>query len=119
MDNGDVATISREELRGKIERGDDFAIAETPDGQSYERPHLPGAINLPLDETGKAEEASPDKGTGVVVYRMGPIRPASEKADRGLEARGYTDVKDYAGGKKAWIRHGGLPYKGASNDKED
>ena len=31
---------------------------------------------------------------------------------------GYTNVKDYAGGKQDWLRHG-LPHKGTGNDKEE
>ena len=31
---------------------------------------------------------------------------------------GYTNVKDYAGGKQDWLRHD-LPYEGTSNDQEE
>ncbi len=31
---------------------------------------------------------------------------------------GYTDVKDYPGGKQDWIRHD-LPYEGTSREQED
>ena len=73
MSNQEVATISREELREKIEGGDDFVLADTLDEQFYEHSHLPGAINLPLDEIGKAEKVLPNKETEIVVYCMSPI----------------------------------------------
>ena len=73
MTNEEVATISREELREKIERGDDFVLAETLDEQFYEHSHLPGAINAPLEEIGSVQEAFPAKDTEIVVYCMSPI----------------------------------------------
>ena len=73
MSNQEVATISREELREKIEGGDDFVLADTLDEQFYEHSHLPGAINLPLDEIDKAEKVLPEKETEIVVYCMSPI----------------------------------------------
>lgn len=73
MSNGEVATISREELREKIEGGEDLVLADTLDEQFYDHSHLPGAINLPLEEIGKAEEVVPDKDTEIVVYCMNPM----------------------------------------------
>lgn len=31
---------------------------------------------------------------------------------------GYTDVKDYVGGKQDWVRHD-LPYEGTSSEQEE
>ncbi len=73
MSDEKVATISREELREKIEGGDDFVLAETLDEQFYEHSHLPGAINLPLEELGAVEQEVPNKETEIVVYCMSPI----------------------------------------------
>lgn len=41
-----VEDISREELKGKIDCGDDFVLVETLEEEHYELTHLPGAINL-------------------------------------------------------------------------
>ena len=72
MSKEEVATISREELKGKIDRGDEFVLVDTLDEQFYRHSHLPGAINIPLDEIERAEEALPDKDTEIVVYCMDP-----------------------------------------------
>ncbi|CAN5535914.1 hypothetical protein BH24ACT21_BH24ACT21_19010 [soil metagenome] len=72
MSKEEVATISREELREKIEGGDDFVLVDVLDEQFYRHSHLPGAINIPLDEIGTAEEALPDKDTKIIVYCMDP-----------------------------------------------
>jgi rhodanese-related sulfurtransferase len=72
VSNEEVATISREELREKIEGGEDFVLVDVLDEQFYRHSHLPGAINIPLDEIGTAEEEIPDKETEVVLYCMDP-----------------------------------------------
>ena len=42
-------TISRDELKQKIDRKDDFFLVETLPATAYHHAHLPGAINLPPD----------------------------------------------------------------------
>ncbi len=64
--------ISREELKEKMDRGDDFVLVETLDEEHYELTHLPGAINLPPGEIHRAEEQIPDKRAEVVVYCASP-----------------------------------------------
>lgn len=71
--SSEVATISREELREMIEGGDEFVLVDTLDGQFYEHSHLPGAINIPLEEIERAEDGIPDKNAEVIVYCMSPI----------------------------------------------
>lgn len=63
------ATISREELKQKIDRGDEFTLVETLPAMAYHNGHLPGAINLPPDQvTARAHEVLPDKTADIVVY---------------------------------------------------
>ena len=64
-----VATISREELKEKLERGDEFFLLEILPEKYYRRAHLPGAMNLPPDRVSEvAPELVPDKNAEVVVY---------------------------------------------------
>lgn len=65
-----METITREELRAKIERGGGFVLVDTLGAEYYEQSHLPGAINLPLEEIDRATEVLPDKSAEVVVYCM-------------------------------------------------
>lgn len=68
-----VATISRDGLKQKIDRGDKFLLVETLPAETYLHAHLPGAINLPPDEvTKKAESLLPDKSAEIVVYCGSP-----------------------------------------------
>ena len=107
-----VETISREELKEKMDRGDDFVLIDTLAEMYYRHSHLPGAINVPADEVGeRIPELLPDREAEIVVYCMDPPCPASEQVARELAAMGYRTVRDYVGGKQDWKAHG-LPAAG-------
>ncbi len=68
-----VETISREDLKAKLDRGDDFVLVETLPEEQYQHAHLPGAVNLPPERLRElAPEVLPDKGADVVVYCGSP-----------------------------------------------
>jgi len=68
-----VATISRDELKEKIERGNKFVLVETLPRTAYDHAHLPGAINLPPDVVEQLAPALlPDKSAEIVVYCTSP-----------------------------------------------
>ena len=68
-----VAAISQDELKMKIDRGEQFLLVETLPAATYHHAHLPGAINLPPDQvTQLAPTLLPDKGADIVVYCASP-----------------------------------------------
>ena len=68
-----IATISRDELKLKIDHGESFVLVETLPAASYHHAHLPGAINLPPDQmTQLASTLLPDKTADIVVYCAKP-----------------------------------------------
>jgi rhodanese-related sulfurtransferase len=68
-----VKTITRDELKAKIDRGDNFTLVETLAPTAYEHAHLPGAINLPPQYvTQLAAKLLPDKQAEIVVYCASP-----------------------------------------------
>ena len=68
-----VKTISRDELREKIDRGDSFVLLETLPIIAYQHAHLPGAINMPPEEVkALAAKLLPDKQADIVVYCASP-----------------------------------------------
>ena len=100
--------IKRDELKAKIERGDDFVLVDALSQQHYERSHLPGAINLPYEFVDDAEQKLPDKNAEIVVYCMNVNCAASGEEVRELTEMGYANVRHYAEGKQDWIQ-AGLP----------
>ena len=68
-----MQTISREELKAKIDRGDGFVLVDAMAEEYFRHSHLPGAINLPVNEVkGCAPELLPDKDAEIVVYCIDP-----------------------------------------------
>jgi rhodanese-related sulfurtransferase len=68
-----VRTISRDELKQKIDRKDEFLLVETLSETAYHHAHLPSAINLPPDQvTELAPKLLPDKNADIVVYCASP-----------------------------------------------
>ncbi len=61
-----MKTITREELKAKMDRGDDFVLLEVLREASYRRAHLPGAIRF--QDTNRATEFLPDKSREIVAY---------------------------------------------------
>lgn len=62
----DVPTITREQLREKMDRGDDFVLLEVLGEGSYRRGHLPEAIRF--QDPKAAPDVIPDKSAEVVAY---------------------------------------------------
>lgn len=63
------ATIGRDELRAKLDRGDSFYLFEVLPEPYYRKHHLPGAIHLPPnDVVGVVERTVADRSADIVVY---------------------------------------------------
>jgi len=68
-----MQTIRRDELKQKIDRGDDFVLMETLPPSSYESAHLPGAVNVPLEKLRElVPDLAPEKDAAIVVYCANP-----------------------------------------------
>ena len=61
-----MKTIDREELKAKIDRGDDFLLLEVLGEASYRREHLPGAVRYEGRE--QVEGLVPDRSAEIVAY---------------------------------------------------
>ena len=104
-----MQTIDRETLQRKIEDSD-VTVVETLGKEYFRKFHLPGAINVPLDDDfdKKIEQAVPDKEQAVVVYCFDADCQSSVKAANRMEDLGYQNVYYYEEGKTAW-KEAGLP----------
>ncbi len=105
-----METISREELKEKMDRNEEMALIEVLSPGAYKKFHLPGAINVPIQNNfdEQIEEVVPDKDKQIVVYCMDKECEASPKAAQRLEELGYVNVYDYEEGKMDW-KEAGLP----------
>jgi rhodanese-related sulfurtransferase len=107
-----VRTISRDELKAKLDRGDAVVILEALPEKHYGHSHLPGAINFPHDQVeALAPRIVPDKNADIVVYCANAACKNSGIAAEALRSLGYANVRAYEAGKADWI-DAGYPIEG-------
>jgi rhodanese-related sulfurtransferase len=104
-----IQTITRDELKAALDEGRDLVLVESLSPQSYEKEHLPGAINVPRERVRElAPQLLPDKGAEIVVYCANTACQSSLQTAQALKGLGYINVRDYEAGKQDWIE-AGLP----------
>jgi rhodanese-related sulfurtransferase len=98
-----IPSISREELKRKLDADEDFVIVDALPPMSYAHSHLPGAINLPPGRVdASVAKKLPDRDAEIVVYCANPECEDSHETARRLVALAYTNVRHYPGGKDEW-----------------
>ena len=76
--------ITRDDLKAAIEAGEVTVVDALPAGY-FEQQHLPGAVNLFVDEAAdRAAEVLPDKDAAIVAYCSNESCPNSEGVARTL-----------------------------------
>jgi rhodanese-related sulfurtransferase len=103
-----VDLIEAQELKAKLDRGDDFRFVMTLGEWEYRTTHIPGSMRVSTIEEALAKLDPEDE---IVLYDSGPGCAASRMALRMLKARGYGRVRRYAGGLEEWA-HIGYPLTG-------
>jgi rhodanese-related sulfurtransferase len=100
--------ISSEDLKAKIDRGDDFKLVMTLSQWAFQAKHIPGSINVTRpDQTTDLLDPSDE----IVVYCSNPACTASQMAYHFLTSRGFENVRRYAGGVQDW-EAAGYPLEG-------
>ncbi len=95
----DIDTIGRDELKAKLDRGDDFKLVMTLNEWAFQAAHIPGSISVtsPFDV---AKHLNPDDE--IVVYCSDAACVASQVAYRALVEAGFGNVRRYSGGLSDW-----------------
>jgi rhodanese-related sulfurtransferase len=69
-----AATITREELKNKLDRREKVTLVEALAPEYFARGHLPGALNIPMDQVKQlAPKLLPNKDAQVVTYCMNKL----------------------------------------------
>jgi rhodanese-related sulfurtransferase len=104
-----MPTITKEELKAKIERGERIRLVDVRDTPDYEREHIVGAEHMLIAEMSREKaEAVFDKGELIVTYSLDRDCPAKRIAAQRLFEYGFTNVLAYEGSWKEW-RAAGYP----------
>jgi len=99
--------ITLQELRAKLDGGEELVLVEALGPQYYEAAHLPGAINVPHTEVrALAPQLLGDRDAAIVTYCSNEACRNSGIAQAELVAMGYTNVRKFPGGKQEWTEAG-------------
>lgn len=104
-----VRTIGRDELRAKLDRGDDFKLIMALNRWAFDAKHIPGSLHF---DTPAELYAAVHPGDEVVVYCSNVDCLSSVAMYRDLVRRGYHTVRRYSGGLLDW-EDAGYPLEGA------
>ena len=89
-----AGNITREELRAKMDRGDEFVLVNALSARHYESSHLLDAINLPYEFMDKAKEVLPDKDVNIPTTNLARVCLTSEYGYVVSEVGGFvSDIK--------------------------
>lgn len=107
MFSDEPSEISLHELSEILASSRPPLVAEILGPHQFARGHLPGAVNLPLEDMlERAAQVLPDKNAQIVVYCASSSCQNSELAQRKLRSLGYQNVRVFRGGKAAWQQAG-------------
>lgn len=95
---------SPREVVDAMHAGDKLTLVDVRRAEAFQKGHLPGAVNLPLD-TLDGVRAGIDQQSLVVVYDWGPASTWSTRACLQLAAQGFR-VREMLGGYEYWARLG-------------
>ena len=88
--------ISMSEGLKRMESDKDFILLDVRRADEFAAGHIPGAVNLPNEQIGKAEIPSlPDKNQTIYIYCRSGNR-SKQAADK-LLALGYTSLVEFGG----------------------
>lgn len=105
-----IRTISREELKAKLDRGDKIKLVMALSRWAYDAKHIPGSLHFDSPEQLYAAVRPEDE---VVVYCSNVDCLSSVALYRELIRRGYRNVRRYAGGLLEW-EDAGMPLEGSA-----
>lgn len=100
--------ISREELKEKLDRRDNFKLVNALGEWAFNAKHIPGSINISRIQDAR-KMLDPDDD--IVIYCANPSCIASIIGYQHLTRMGYNKVRRYAGGIADW-EEAGYPMEG-------
>lgn len=101
-----IQTISKEELKQKLDRNEPVQVVNVLDPKHYNLGIIPGSKKIPVSEI-DARYRELDKTKEVITYCASTDCGASRQGAEKLAALGFN-VRAYEGGIKEW-KEAGLP----------
>ena len=99
---GEYKDISITDLKAKIDAGE-VIILDVNGSKSYEKAHIPGAIDFRANKDKITELLGADKEKLVVAYCGGPSCQAYKAGASAAEDAGFTNVQHLSAGISGWL----------------
>ena len=101
----EITEISPQELRRRLDAGDDVTVVDVRERDEFVQGHLPGASFIPRGFLElQIEQRQPDRDRPIVIYCAGGVRSAL--AARNLKEMGYAEPISLIGGFNGWKNAG-------------
>lgn len=98
--------ISPEDLNEHLAHAPNAILIDVLSHGAFRKQHIPGAINVPLDQVEEIIPTITAKNQQLIVYCYDKDCSASPKAAQKLEEMGYEDVLDLEVGIEGWKQAG-------------
>lgn len=95
-------TISASELKKKIDQGATLKVVDTLAPDLFNKSHITGAINIPLNQIEAKAPQKLSKNDEIVVYCGSKDCDMSTQAYTKLEKLGFKNVWEFEGGLQEW-----------------
>jgi rhodanese-related sulfurtransferase len=105
-----VATISRQELKTKLDKGESIKLVMALNRWAFDAKHIPGSLHF---DNPDELYSSLQKDDEIIVYCSNVDCLSSVALYRALVERGYRSVRRYAGGLLDW-EEAGLTLEGSA-----
>lgn len=102
-----IKFISLDQLLEMKVNKENIKIVDVLPEDSFKQGHIPGAINIPLENLSSLAENDLKKTDRIIVYCANYNCQASTKASEMLSEKGYKKILDFKAGKNGWV-HAGL-----------
>jgi rhodanese-related sulfurtransferase len=102
---GEYPDVSIKDLKKAIEKKE-VTVIDVNGTESWEKAHIPGAIDFESNEGKLASMLPKDKNALIVAYCGGPKCMAYKQAAKKAEALGYKNVKHLSAGISGWKEAG-------------
>ena len=100
-----VRETNVEQVKARLDRGDEFVLVDVREDREFDVDHLPGAVHLGKGVIERDIEAKyPDLQTELILYCGGGFRSAL--AADNLQKMGYSNVISMDGGIRDWRQKG-------------
>lgn len=96
-------TITREELKNKLENSGEFILLMCMSEEAYNLKHIPGSRCFNINGSFQCKF---DKAEEIIVYCSGEDCRFSANAYNYLESNGYKNIFHYKGGLEDWEKAG-------------